>query len=70
MTEHTPREDAEIAQKAAEIPVRFRPLYLRAIHGKSRRDAMEAFCAECLGWSSEACGETSCPLHRFRRVHK
>jgi len=66
----SPRESVEIEKKAATVPPKFRALYRRAMLGKSRKDAMEAFCAECMGWSSEECESEACPHYSFRGVHR
>lgn len=46
-----------------------RRVYERAMRGRSRRAAIEAFCAMCMGWDRQAvpgCTAPACPLYPYR----
>ncbi len=61
---------AAIAEKAAKIPRSRRAGYLKAAQGEaSPRQAIKAFCLECVGWSQGEvthCTGTTCPLWLYR----
>ena len=53
----------------SRAPINTRPLYMRAYAGKSRKNAIKAFCMECLGYSSKdvrTCTAPTCPLYEVR----
>jgi hypothetical protein len=53
-----------------DVPPRYRPLYERAMSGKSRKAAIAAFCLECVGWSLaevRRCTAPNCPLFPYVR---
>jgi hypothetical protein len=55
-----------------DVPDRFQTVYRRAMKGTSRKAAIKAFCAMCMGWSlSEVrhCTAPDCPLFPYRHVH-
>ena len=55
--------------KRHQIPRACRATYERAMQGKSRKAAMHAFCAECMGWQVTEvfrCTDTGCPLYPYR----
>jgi hypothetical protein len=56
-------------KRLAQIPVRQRPIFLRAWTGKSRKAALRAFCLECVGYESaevNCCTTPACPLYEYR----
>ena len=65
-TDRRPAVKARIAQ----MPTTCRLTYLKAATGKgSPRNAIKAFCMECVGWvrpEVTACTATACPLYSFR----
>lgn len=51
-----------------DVPPKYRPLYRRAMTGKSRKAAIRAHCLMCVGWfESEArsCTARNCPLYPY-----
>lgn len=63
------RFDGKIMQQAAEFPKQSRGIYYRAMEGRSRKAAMDAFCIMCMGYSAaevRACSNDACPLHPYR----
>jgi hypothetical protein len=62
--------DPAIAKRAAEMPRKYRPAYLKAAGGTaSPRTAIKAFCLECVGWQREEvarCTAPACPLYAYR----
>ena len=60
-----------VVKRLADIPERYKPQYLRALRGKSMRAAINAQCAECMGWEGcpeaiEKCTSPACPLYAYR----
>lgn len=52
-----------------DVPAQWRPVYDRAMTGKSKAAAVKAHCLMCCGWSrGEAvrCTAPSCPLFPYR----
>lgn len=46
-----------------------RRIYLRAMEGRSRKDAMTAFCIECMGYNPnevKECTSSCCALYPYR----
>ena len=67
----TPSQLEEMERKAADVPPMFRALFIRAMTGNSRKDAMEYQCAECMGFSTDPCtSRATCPAYKHRRVHR
>ena len=63
---HTTQD--KIAKRRADIPVRYRGIYGKAMNGHSRAMGIKAFCLECMGWSykdSADCNTVGCPLHPY-----
>ena len=62
--------DPAIAKRAAEMPRKYRPAYLKAAKGTaSPRAAIKAFCLECVGWQGaevDLCTARACPLYAYR----
>ncbi len=55
--------------KLADVPESLRPMYLRAMSGRSRQAAVRVNCLMCVGWNSaevDRCTATSCPLYPYR----
>jgi hypothetical protein len=53
------------------VPPKYRQMYDRAMKGKSRKAAMQALCAECVGWVSteiKFCTDKGCPLYPYRQL--
>ena len=52
------------------VPESLQRTYLRAVTGEaSPREAIRAFCLSCVVWDRKEvrlCGDTTCPLHRYR----
>jgi hypothetical protein len=57
-------------RRLAQIPARYRPVFLRVWKGKSRKAAIRAFCLECIGYEAAAeiarCSAPACPLWPYR----
>ena len=54
-------------------PRKYKPMYDRAMSGKSRKAAMRMFCLECVGYSEgevALCTDTYCPLFPYRPKSK
>lgn len=54
-----------------EIPKRYINLYNRAMKGKSRKAAIQYFCASCVGFDYNEvknCTDQSCSLYPYRIV--
>ena len=70
IAESAPADPEAVRQKRlAQIPVRQRPIFLRAWTGKSRKAAIRAFCLECVGYESaevNRCTAPACPLYPYR----
>jgi hypothetical protein len=64
--------NATAERRAATVPPRYRPLYLRVVNGKATRSgAIRIMCAECVGWEDVAeairgCTSPACPLYHHR----
>jgi len=60
----------QIQQRIEQMPESQRKTYLKASQGKgSPRNAIKAFCSECVGYSREEvtlCTDVGCPLYLFR----
>lgn len=64
-----PDVEAARAKRLAQIPLRQRPIFLRAWKGQSRKSAMRAFCLECMGYQSaevNRCTSLACTLYGYR----
>ena len=51
------------------VPKLYEGLYKKAMAGSSRKAAMHAFCAECVGWIAKEiklCTDKGCPLYPYR----
>ena len=58
-----------VKKREASMPRTFRKTYREAVSGKSRKSAIAAFCAECVGWQREEvrlCSALACPLYAYR----
>ena len=54
-----------------DTPPKYRAMYKRAMTGKSRKAAMQVFCAECVGYVSaeiKLCTDKGCPLYPYRQL--
>ena len=63
------KREAQIAQRRAQMPVKYRRIYDRAVEGKSLRSCINAQCLECVGWVSREvslCTDLACPLYAVR----
>ena len=70
-------EQIELAGKAngygEKTITRLQRQYRLAMQGKSRKHAINAFCAECMGWeaplarSIRECTSPACPLYPYRQ---
>lgn len=52
-----------------DVPAQYRPMYDRAMSGRSRRAAIKAHCLECCGWQRgevARCTAPGCPLFQYR----
>jgi hypothetical protein len=61
--------ERKIAERRAQMPRSCRGIYDKAMTGKSRKAAMHAFCAECVGWVIHevyCCTDAGCPLYPYR----
>jgi hypothetical protein len=59
----------QISERLAQMPRLYRPVYERAIKGKSLRAAVNAFCLECISWQRievTLCTDLACPLYAVR----
>ena len=53
-----------------DVPLKFRPMYERAMSGRSRKAAIRCHCLMCVGWLErevELCTARNCPLYPYRR---
>ena len=75
LDEHlTPGRMAHVRRKVADIPDRYKLVYLRAllsaVTGRgSMRQAIKAHCLECCGWQRNevrGCTSVKCPLWDYR----
>ncbi len=63
------KRDAQIAERRAQMPHKYRRVYDRAIEGKSLRSSVTAQCLECVCWQSREvtlCTDLACPLYAVR----
>jgi hypothetical protein len=63
--------DPAVQRKLKLMPKSRRNRYLQAMSGRSRKAAIDAFCAECFGWENvpgnvRNCTSSACPLYRYR----
>jgi hypothetical protein len=61
--------DSQIVQRMAQIPKIHQAVYKSAVSGKSRKNAVKAFCLECVCWQKEevrSCTDLGCPLYPYR----
>lgn len=59
----------QIHERQAQMPKACRATYDKAMRGTSRKAAMTAFCAECMGWQVAEvfrCTDPGCPLYPYR----
>lgn len=62
-------QQEQIAERQKQMPKLYRATYDRAIRGKSRKSAVNAFCLECCGWQIKEvylCTDLGCPLYPYR----
>ncbi len=55
--------------KREDVPERYRPMYDRALAGRSRKAAIRAHCLMCVGWDASEvrrCSAPACPLFPYR----
>jgi hypothetical protein len=53
------------------IPAKYQAMYKRAMTGKSRKAAMQVFCAECVGYVAPEiarCTDKGCPMYPYRQI--
>ena len=59
------------AEKGSPVPNKYIPTFRRAFRGGNRRrDAIRAFCLECVGFSESGvleCTAFTCTLHLYRK---
>lgn len=58
--------------KLADVPQRYRDLYLRAMSGQSRKAGIRRHGLKCVGWERAAvkrCSAPGCPLFPYRTGH-
>ena len=62
--------EEKTSKRMKAMPKRYRSIYQRAFSGKaSPREAIKAFCLECVGWQREEikkCTCSACPLYAYR----
>jgi len=59
----------KIQDRAANYNSSSREIYMRAMRGRSRKDAMTAFCTMCMGYNPnevKECTDPACPLYPYR----
>jgi hypothetical protein len=64
-----PAKDTAVGAKLEQMPETHRRTYVRAMSGRSLRAAVNAFCAECVGWNRREiarCTALACPLYSYR----
>ena len=64
-----PQHKDRIFKRLTEMPTDYQRTYMRAMTGKSRQAAMDAFCQMCVCWQREEvrkCSDPACPLYRHR----
>jgi hypothetical protein len=62
-----------MVERLRQIPEVKRELYQRAMLGRDRKAAMDAYCLECCGWVDEEvflCTDPGCPLYPYRPQSK
>jgi len=72
-TKHQRSTGERVFERLNAMPKKYRHIYTRAMQGKSRKAAMNAFCLECCGWQRKevaACTSEACPLYCFRPYRK
>jgi hypothetical protein len=59
----------KIEMRAENYNPSSRKVYERAMQGRSRKDAMTAFCIMCMGFNPnevKECTDPACPLYPYR----
>ena len=59
----------QVNERLRQMPRSYRGMYRKATSGTSRKAAMHAFCAECVGWVIQEvylCSDAGCPLYPYR----
>lgn len=59
----------KIEDRASNYNPQGREIYMRAMQGNSRKDAMVAFCTMCMGYNPNEvreCTDPACPLFPYR----
>jgi hypothetical protein len=67
------RRERQVSNHREQMPRACRATYERAMAGKSRKAAMAAFCAECMGWQVAEvfrCTDRGCPLYPYRPLSR
>lgn len=66
-----PRADEQrLKERLAQMPPLYRGQYKRAMQGRSRQSAIDAFCLMCVGWQRQEvalCTDPACPLWLHRK---
>ncbi len=63
------KRDEAIQRRLKAIPKLYKPVYQRAVKGKSLRACINAQCLECVMWVRNEitlCTDTACPLWAVR----
>lgn len=63
------KREAQIAERRAQMPRKYRQIYDRAVEGKSLRSSVTAQCLECVCWVSREvtlCTDLACPLYAVK----
>lgn len=69
----SPERQVAIDKRYGEMPKIYRNTYLKAVHCKSMRAALTAFCLECVidqRIEIQLCTDLGCPLWGFRPYQK
>ena len=69
----SPERQAAIDKRHNEMPQTYRKIYLKAVHCKSMRAALTAFCLECVidqRIEIQKCTDLGCPLWGYRPYQK
>jgi hypothetical protein len=69
MNANGPARALAIDRRLAQMPLKSRSTYRRAVGGKSRLAGIKAMCNECLCWDRAAirdCTALACPLWPYR----